>query len=40
MASPQGKNHYKHRGPTVEPIFGQIKTIQNPSIIPLLHRRG
>jgi Transposase DDE domain len=29
LATPQGKNHYKHRGRTVEPVFGQIKTIQN-----------
>jgi transposase len=29
LATPQGKNHYKHRGRTVEPAFGQIKTIQN-----------
>jgi hypothetical protein len=29
LATPQGKNHYKHPGRTVEPVFGQIKTIQN-----------
>jgi transposase len=28
LATPQGKAHYKQRGRTVEPFFGQIKTIQ------------
>jgi len=29
LASPQGQTHYRQRGRTVEPVFGQIKTIQN-----------
>ncbi len=29
LATPQGQQHYKHRGRTVEPVFGQIKTIQH-----------
>jgi transposase len=29
LTTAQGREHYKHRGRTVEPVFGQIKTIQN-----------
>jgi hypothetical protein len=28
LATDEGRDHYKHRGRTVEPTFGQIKTIQ------------
>jgi hypothetical protein len=37
LATRQGKNHYKHRGRVVEPVFGQIKTIQ---ILTGFTRRG
>jgi transposase len=29
LATPRGKTHYKQRGRTIEPVFGQIKTIQD-----------
>jgi len=29
LTTPHGKTHYKQRGRTVEPVFGQIKTIQD-----------